>query len=96
MFVAGRTGTHGLVLDLLKVVVVGAAILLISVLVYMYYEDPRENFCGGWCHQKSPDCGGSCGGPRLCGRYTLVLRPSIPPVGTGTMRLTTAGLRGRG
>lgn len=54
MFVAGRTGTHGLVLDLLKVVVVGAAILLISVLVYMYYEDPARKFLRRLVSSKKP------------------------------------------
>lgn len=44
MFVAGRIGTHGIVLDLLTVVVVGAMVLLISILTYRYYEDPARKF----------------------------------------------------
>jgi peptidoglycan/LPS O-acetylase OafA/YrhL len=42
------------VLDLLKVVVVGAAILLISVLVYMYYEDPARKFLRRLVSSKKP------------------------------------------
>ena len=44
VFLAGRLGAHGLALDLVKVVAVDAAILMISVLVYRYYEDPARRF----------------------------------------------------
>ena len=44
VLVAGRLGTYGVALDLLKVVVMDVAILTISLVVYMYYENPARRF----------------------------------------------------